>query len=385
MTNERNKIDFIQALRGIAALSVTIFHSRGHLPNSSSSPFADWLFSAGASGVDIFFMLSGFIMVLTTRNSNGSIFYFLKFIIKRLSRIWPVYVILTLIYIIVMTISDNIIQIEVLKTSFSETIKSLLFIPLILNKADGPFWGGSVLHTGWTLNYEFYFYIIFAISLLFGKFRWIALFGWATLTLLILPFSYGNVSFDPKSYYGWNGYINLVTSPLLWEFFIGVIVGLIYHSKIKIKSEQVCRMLCLFSISLTAWMLLSKMVEGFGLLNWGIPFTILFTTLAISSKTINIKVPNIFIWLGNISFSLYMVHPIIIHPFANIIWEYAQVRESLKDMSYVIFLTVISIIFSAISYEFLENRLSNWVRSKLLSLLPKNPQVVRDNTHDVTR
>lgn len=368
MTVKDGKIDFIQMLRGIAAVSVTIFHARGHLP--SQSPFSQWLFSAASSGVDIFFMISGFIMVYTTRNSNGSFLYFSKFMLKRFARIWPMYLVLTFLYIILMLLSAFIINRVDVDPSVTDILKSLFFIPLILDKSDGPFWGGSVLHTGWTLNFEMYFYSFFAISLLFGRYKWLLFFSWVIFTLILLPSMAGNISLDPKHYYGWDwGYLNLITSPLIWEFVVGVIIGLIYFSKLRIKNTKICWLLCLLALSFTMWYFLGGINPGFGIVNWGLPYVILFSILVISSKSIEIKSPYFLVWLGNISFSLYLIHPLVIHPLANIAWEFESLRNSLQDMSYIIFLTVLSICFAAVAHEFLEKRLSNWFRDKLFTLL----------------
>lgn len=51
--------------------------------------------------------------------------------------------------------------------TWEDVIQSLMFIPLNLKDGGAPFFGSPVLHVGWTLNYEIYFYLIFGISLLF--------------------------------------------------------------------------------------------------------------------------------------------------------------------------------------------------------------------------
>ncbi|WNS43512.1 acyltransferase [Paenibacillus sp. MMS20-IR301] len=367
MVNDQKKIQFIQMLRGLAAVAVTIFHAKGHLPEQS--PFTQWFFSAASSGVDIFFILSGFIMVITTTKNDSSFIYFFKFLIKRFARLWPTYAILTIIYLPAMALSAAIINRVDVNPSVTDMVKTLLFVPLITSKADAPFWGGSVLHTGWTLNYEVYFYVFFALCLLFGRFRWAVFFGWVATTLLIIPSFTGAISFDSKHYYGFQGYINLMSSPLIWEFVAGVIIGLLYLSPFKIRNKQICWLLVMLTTSFTAWMLLGGFRPGYGILNWGFSYIFLFSTLAITSKTLEFKIPPVLVWLGNISYSLYLVHPIIVHPIANIAWEYEPLQVALQGMPYILFLTALSIVFAAISYEFLEKRLSNWLRERLFSVL----------------
>lgn len=140
-------------------------------------------------------------MVYTTRNSNGSFLYFSKFMLKRFARIWPMYLVLTFLYIILMLLSAYIINRVDVDPSVTDILKSLFFIPLILDKSDRPFWGGSVLHTGWTLNFEMYFYSFFAISLLFGRYKW-------------LFFFLGNIYSNTTSEYGREHFFR--SQALLW-------------------------------------------------------------------------------------------------------------------------------------------------------------------------
>lgn len=97
------KLDLIQSLRGIAALSVVVCHSHEHGAEAiaaSSSPnwvqFFHWLRAVTPSGVDLFFMISGFIMIYTTRGADGSMRAVRRFLTHRAARIWPLYAVLTL-------------------------------------------------------------------------------------------------------------------------------------------------------------------------------------------------------------------------------------------------------------------------------------------------
>ncbi|WP_181878017.1 acyltransferase family protein [Janthinobacterium lividum] len=178
----------------------------------------DWLFAPGAAGVDLFFIISGFIMVYTTRDNDGSFQYFYSYMVKRISRIVPVYMVLTLIYWTAMLIASDVVGSE-FGYGLKDVIKSLLFYPLNVVSGEPPNLGAAVLYPGWTLNYEMYFYLVFGASLLFRKMRWLALTGWIVFTLIVLPLLKGGVPvLDANLSYGWGSYLNLLTSPMIWEF-----------------------------------------------------------------------------------------------------------------------------------------------------------------------
>ena len=102
MNNQEKNLDWIQVLRGIAALLVVLVHARYALLNTDSFPLAQQLFVPGAMGVDLFFLISGFIMCYSTAGSDGSVGAVARFAIKRFARVWPVYVAVTLVAIFVL-------------------------------------------------------------------------------------------------------------------------------------------------------------------------------------------------------------------------------------------------------------------------------------------
>jgi exopolysaccharide production protein ExoZ len=141
----------IQYLRAAAAIAVVVYHQfQGK---------AHGLFDLGKYGVDLFFVISGFIMVAMTESRHTTPLDFLK---DRIVRIVPLYWTATLLAFLLLLSGAKMFGGSV---SIDLLFKSLLFIPAV--NLDGGLW--PTLFLGWTLNYEMFFYVIFAVLLLAPK------------------------------------------------------------------------------------------------------------------------------------------------------------------------------------------------------------------------
>lgn len=363
------KIEFIQALRGIAALLVVLYHG-AHFINTQYPGVGDILFEpAGPMGVVLFFIISGFIMVHTTLRMEGNLSEAILFFIKRFSRIWPVYAVATLIYVLIRFGVTDFLQAE---DTIVKLVKSLLFLPL--GGDIGPHFGDPVLNVGWTLNYEIYFYIVFGLSMLFARWRWWALAAWLATTLLLLPWVVsGNATLDTVTDYGFaNNYVQLMTSPIIWQFFAGVVIGLIYHSRFVLNNRLFFKVLVFVSASLVVWQYMSGLVVGHGILNWGLSLIPFVLVLVLYSKNHPIAVPAIFVYLGDISFSLYIWHPIAQE--SNILGRYLVLYgygNLTYGYSYLFLTTATAIVVAMLSHRILELWLSGHVKDFLMYLCRK--------------
>src|SRR3954470_10953189 len=149
----------VQALRAVAALLVVLYHAfeLWGLRVDPAAPGVKW--TNGASGVDIFFAISGFVMVISSRplvDRSGAWLIFLR---HRVIRIVPLYWLLTTLKILGVVLLPAF----VLRTSidFYSVAASYLFLPVV--DTAGNF--RPVLPVGWTLTYEFLFYLFFAAAL----------------------------------------------------------------------------------------------------------------------------------------------------------------------------------------------------------------------------
>lgn len=207
MNNAKPKLDGIQTLRGIAAVVVAVFHfsvleRAFYGPDLLLPSFAGY----GRAGVDLFFVISGFIMVLVTGNAASGARSAYEFLIKRAIRIYPPYWIVTLVVLGIWWLSSGQ-QFGMLIGKDPNWIASFTLWP----QDRYP-----VLLVGWTLIHEMYFYLVFA-ALLFAPIKWrrALLLFWA---LVVIAASL--LRFEPAAAVG-----KVVLSPLTLEFILGGLVA----------------------------------------------------------------------------------------------------------------------------------------------------------------
>ncbi|HEX7856052.1 MAG TPA: acyltransferase [Sphingobium sp.] len=193
----------IQQLRGFAAMLVVLHHA---------SAAAPWLFSPlanstfGESGVDIFFVISGFIMVVAARGEAVGEFW-----LKRIARIAPLYWIATFAFV-----AMRLPHFGEPDLTVGAVIKSLLFIPY---RIDPTSWKvAPVLVPGWSLNIEMFFYLLFGLGLAVKR---PAIFSGALVCLAV----FAGFLLKPT-----DAILFSFSRPILLEFACGLALGMLYLS-----------------------------------------------------------------------------------------------------------------------------------------------------------
>ena len=145
----------IQYLRGVAAMLVVFHHIRTPVA-ALYSPLGK--FEAAMNGVDVFFVISGFIMCTASRNEPAG-----EFARRRLIRVVPLYWLFTLLFVLILPGFTGMPK----DPPIQDILRSLLFVPFNNPAYFGRVW--PLLIPGWTLNYEMFFYAVFALGLLIRK------------------------------------------------------------------------------------------------------------------------------------------------------------------------------------------------------------------------
>jgi exopolysaccharide production protein ExoZ len=194
------KFELVQVLRAVAAIAVVLFHAAGATLKYSPTPAASYpLWQAyGAWGVDLFFVISGFVIFHSGRGLPAR-----AFAARRLGRIVPIYWILTLLAAAIAAAG--------LAASIPSTPERLLASLGFVTFLQG---GPPLLHVGWTLEFEVFFYVVTAGAIALARRPW-------TLAVAVLcALVAAGAALAPQ-----HPAAVFATHPLLLEFVAGVLVG----------------------------------------------------------------------------------------------------------------------------------------------------------------
>lgn len=281
----------IQTLRGVAALMVAIAHLHSVENRFGGTPLLGNWAIAGFGGVDLFFVISGFVMVWVTRGDQGKPAALPGFWLARLARIYPLWWLVLSALVAVWMIKPDWVYSS--HESSPELWKSYLLVP----DKELP------LHAvGWTLIHELWFYLVFGILLLLPA-RWFpaALAIWAIITAAaasVLP--------RPD-----NPFVALIRHPLTLEFILGAVVGLLAQRRI-FPSPRLMAQFGAFWMLICALSLREDAQAMFGqewprLFYFGIPAALLVWG-CVGLEQDGYESPKWSKSLGDWSYALYLIH-----------------------------------------------------------------------------
>lgn len=271
----------LQYLRALAASAVVVFHAA----QSAGVPF--WV---GEAGVDLFFLLSGFLMVVITGpNTRPG-----RFLADRIRRIVPLYWIATSVFLAIALIG----LFPRVELRGWHVLSSYLFIPSI-SPMSGRAW--PLLVPGWTLNFEMFFYACFAlllwvrserqrVALLVGLLACAVATGWWLAPAGAVAATY--------------------TSPMLLEFAAGMLIGSWWKT-----GRAAPRLIGLPSLVVAgvAFLMVWRLdTDHYRVLLFGVPAALLLISVLAIEQRNRIKSYPPSLLIGNASYSIYLWHTMAI-------------------------------------------------------------------------
>lgn len=341
MAVQGSKIQSIQFLRFVAATLVVLFHS--HLAISTrlspdSAVQADlYLFGFGAVGVHIFFVISGYIMVLTNSRPDRP-FSARQFYKKRFIRIYPIYWVIAAFYLAINTLMGSPYAL----TPYS-LISSLLLLPDHAPLIIGP---------AWTLAFEMYFYLVFGIAMIFGLLRGLVLLS----VFFILSMAFG-LMVRPT-----NEFVALITNNLLAEFLVGAWIAWVtlrFKFPAWMGYSAVAGSVLLFA---------GGIVAGYETLPsaiiWGVPSAMLIFGAVVLEHHVQPAFVTRLSPLGDSSYTLYLAHILLITSLIALAQAVGLTAVPILLMTAIF--TVIAIAFSHwfhLQFEApMTTRLTSWLK-----------------------
>ncbi|MDY1008207.1 acyltransferase [Sphingomonas sp. CFBP9019] len=291
------QIDAIQALRAFAALAVVAHHAFRATTLHDAPPGAyapqSWIIQAGAAGVDVFFVISGFLMAFISqkfflgRNSPAD------FMIDRIVRVWPPYALVTLVACALIAA----------RSGFGPELAmprllTIFFIPSFdisgnLQPIIGP---------GWTLCYEMMFYACFTLVIASGRKHAIL-----KLSILIGALYLLGVFSTNKVMHVF------LAEPIVFEFVVGALIGFRFR-----ETNQTVRLPIVWIAAGLMGMLVGVYADiplQYRVFTYGIPATLLF--VGFLSLSDNIRWPSALLFIGNASYAIYLTHILVIYMFTR--------------------------------------------------------------------
>ena len=345
--HKTTKVLHIQALRGIAVLLVLFYHlTKIESKYTHGFSLLPKTLSIGMSGVDLFFVISGFVIVVITRNAFQSGRKLGHFLYHRVTRIYPLYWLYSLLLLAVFLVKPELINSA--QSGQVNIVASFLLLPQRLL---------PLLAVGWTLIHEMYFYVVFALLLLFPR-RWLlsllSVWGIAVIGSYLL-FSEEN-----------NPIIQIMSHPLTLEFIVGCFIA--YASFTNKLSSLAWKSLFLAFI----WWIAAYGIYvslGFGLepvnairvVLFGVPAALTVFGLVNIEKTTGLTPPKWLVIIGDASFSIYLSHVLVISTIGRV-WNKLGIINAFGNGIALIVICASALAIGMLSYRFLERPMLNITR-----------------------
>ena len=343
------KLNLLQVYRGIAAILVVLFHlNEMSIKRLEQVTFFN-LFQAGWSGVDYFFVLSGFIMVYVHRSAIGKPDQLKSFLVKRTVRIYPIYWIITLIVLAFFLVVPGFANNKDL--SIQHILVSLLLLP----QNDKP-----ILDVGWTLIYELFFYALFSIAIWFKpKYSVPILSSWLFVTMLhyLKVVNFGGEAF----------LLNVVFGNMNLEFVLGCLAGYVV---IKFGPTISKNRWILFGAANLGYVALLIMTAANKLeIDRISTFGVLAALLIIGSALIDLndspKVPKILTYLGDASYSIFLIHSPIVSAITKLLQK-ANLGKYYDGFFAPSLVALIAVVAGCLFYSLIEKPLTVYLRKNVV-------------------
>lgn len=279
----------LQALRFVAALLVLITHATFYTSTRLDPDVTVW--NAGTVGVDLFFVISGFVMMITSAPFIGAEGGWRYFAMRRIVRIVPMYWLATSLKIMMLLVLPGVALRAALEPR--HVAFSYLFLPSV-NEVGAV---EPVLGVGWTLTYEMFFYAVFTIALLVRVHP--LLFVGSVMIALAIWGQFGPAGTSPWAIY---------LEPVILYFVAGMVIAVLT----KRGAWPLILAVFLTCLGLAAVLVVMEAAEWYR----GSPFRFVVVIGVVAAAVraepwLRRVMPRGVLFLGDASYSIYLFHPLL--------------------------------------------------------------------------
>ncbi len=370
----RHRLD-IQGLRAIAVTLVVLYHAR-------------FAFTGGFLGVDVFFVISGFVIseMIAREITDSGKFNPLKFLARRLKRLFPALaamlfaVIASSLFLESWILEQSRTQVSAIAAIFS--ISNWKFATDVVGYFDIGNESNPLLHT-WSLGVEEQFYLLVPLVVTIGlalhsKWRFrnhhvVVLIGVVAAISIAIQIRFSLItSFDIDQLSSSRRLAHQLGDPFygtparMWEFIVGVIACLFARSDLH---RSVRKRISVQSVGVLVILLVAALTDE-GIPKWSIPnITVVFVTAVVlvvgtsesrSDNRFNLLEWKPLVWVGDRSYGWYLWHwPFIV--FSSRLFSDSQTTA--------IIASIFALLPAAVSFRWIENPLRNWAPPRSLTIV----------------
>ncbi len=354
------QIPHLQILRAVAALMVAFGHAQHDaLVQSLKLGTGFWrLFTLPwGAGVDLFFVISGFIMVYASERLYGREGAPAAFLGRRMARIVPLYWLFLTLYMAV-TVQAAWAGTKPLPAAL-DILASYGFWP---TDAFGDGIPRPLLTLGWTLNYEMFFYVVFALFVGFPRAK--ATLSVSLVLLVLVALGSGLSPASPALFF-W-------TRPIVLEFCLGMGIAILFRSGIVLTPAlRAAATLAALAILVADPLHSSQQALDWitpndvsRLLGWGIPAALIVAAAVLGPQARPSRPLRAGIALGDASYALYLAHPFVIFGFRNV-WLKANLDATLGLWPMVALSLILACIVALLVHRGVEKPLTAFIQRRL--------------------
>lgn len=311
------RIYSLQGLRGAAVLGVVLFHMTAVEHKYSGGdvllpPLLDFF----QLGVDLFFIISGFVMVIVSRGRFQKLSESKRFLFNRVSRIYPTY----WLYFFI-TLAAALAMPGMVNSSHGASNVLMSFLLLPNDKV-------LLVIVAWSLLFELWFYLVFTVLMGFRE-RWLPLFlsAWA---LILVAFN------SVENWQDYNSALKIMLHPYALEFIAGVALALLFYSphSARIPTTAVGAALAVALLPGIGLIGYYRLFDDQGMLRMfavSLVFGTLVFSLALLERRRHVRMPAFLVAVGDMSYTVYLSHLLVLGVIGRV-WQFVGVRpDSLLD------------------------------------------------------
>ena len=339
-----NMINSLQFVRALAALMVLFFHAQATVYEKIG--YEGNFTNIGAAGVDMFFVISGFVIYLIFVKRKYSP---MGFFTKRLIRVAPLYWLYTTVTLALLMLVPGAYR----SLSFEPAVALNSYFFLLSTNSSGGI--GTLLGVGWTIAFEMYFYLLVVVALHVMPKQPLVF-----VAFVIIAGAYASAFFPDHTV---PAFATVALSPLPLEFLAGCLIAMAYINGVRLpRIVSIGLILTGFAVIVYSGMLdcIASDRDPWRVLCWGLPAAAVVSGLVSLDAQKLIHFPKASLLIGSASYSLYLSHQFVLSAVAKVV-NASHLKTVILVEAVLTICMVLAIIMALFSYFFFERPITTWL------------------------